>query len=720
MSGSTISTHVNEKITLGQGGYGNTLVVTNAGTVAGPSGTSPGVAVYAGQSGQLISNAGLLIGGSGYEGVHLVNATLQNQGKIVGNSNAQFSVNAVDATIQNSGLIIGYGGANGVNLDAGYVFNSGTVMSAGWSYGASINDGATLVNAGTIIGGDSGRSSRNYAVHFGGAGALVIENGASFEGAVVGHGQTVLELAGIGSSALTGIGTEFTDFDQISFASGAAWSIAGNSSGLASGETISGFARGDAIILDSFAATSATFATGTGLILGNGSISETIDLTGSFTPSGSDALQFVSNGGNTTITLGQNAASGSSHIIASLVTTPVTLASPAYQAELTITGSGTVAPSLAGATAVTLLASAANTLLNQGVIAGSAGTGSANGGDGADLAGAGLLTNAGFIIGGAGASNSPHAGGGGSGDVLGSGATLDNSGSIGGGAGGTSTDYSGGGGDGIAESAGATLDNSGRITGGNGGTSTDYGGGGGTGVAEASSATLTNDGIITGGNGAYSSAFAGGGGDGISLSGSGLIINDGLIAGGDGAASSAFAGGGGTGVFLQGGTLVDAGTILAGAAGGTNASAGDAVQFGSLAATLIIDRGAVFAGAIANFGSTDTIELVDFNATSESFVSGTGLILSNGSTAETLDITGSFTQSNYEILRAVSDGTNTSIGLVSIVSGPTQVIDGLLLNPVTLADSRYLSPLTITHLGTVAATIAAATALPCSPPPPTR
>jgi hypothetical protein len=92
-----------------------------------------------------------------------------------------------------------------------------------------------------------------------------------------------------------------------------------------------------------------------------------------------------------------------------------------------------------------------------------------------------------------------------------------------------------------------------------------------------------------------------GGGNGIILH-KGVLMNAGQIGGGNGGGSNqAYGAAGGNGVNLDGGTLIAEGTS-SGGSGGLGAmgsgAAGDAVEFGTKAATLEVDPGAVFNGRL--------------------------------------------------------------------------------------------------------------------------
>jgi hypothetical protein len=297
-------------------------------------------------------------------------------------------------------------------------------------------------------------------------------------------------------------------------------------------------------------------------------------------------------------------------------------------------------------------------LVNTGFIIG--GAGDAFGGTGVAVKN-GVLRNAGQIEGGAasrylagpaGFGGKPPLYGhpiqplaGGTGAVL-SGGTLINSGTIIGA-------YDSGIG---ARITNTVLDNTGKITGGTGlnGGSLPYssldgtnGFAGGNGVVISGTMAVANGGTIIGGAGGgaangyndvfshfYGNGGTGGiGGDGVAISGNTTFTNAGVIIGGIGAAGgsgfgtqpsadgAAGAGGaGGVGVFLAGGTLVNAGTISGGGGGGGGSSpkygtaaagvGGDAVQLGSLAATVVDDASGVFNGlVVANQSLRDSIIL---------------------------------------------------------------------------------------------------------------
>jgi hypothetical protein len=111
----------------------------------------------------------------------------------------------------------------------------------------------------------------------------------------------------------------------------------------------------------------------------------------------------------------------------------------------------------------------------------------------------------------------------------------------------------------------------------------------------------------------YYTFTAGAGGTGLNFDAAGTITNTGTIIGGAGGDGGTDAASGGAGVFLGGGTLTTSGTIVGGL-GGTSQNgigiAGNAVQFGTLAATLVLLPGASFTGLVAaNTAVDDTLVL---------------------------------------------------------------------------------------------------------------
>ncbi len=291
-------------------------------------------------------------------------------------------------------------------------------------------------------------------------------------------------------------------------------------------------------------------------------------------------------------------------------------------------------------------------MTNTGLISGG-GTGGGNpryqggaGGIGVDLTAGGMVSNAGRITGGNGGYSYRQPSMGGAGVRLSAGGTLFNTGTITGGkdgysglqgtaaAGGTGVvvlhggyldnstgtiiggmgQYSGGpGGTGVFL-AGGTMMNGGTITGGESGYGYNYGAKGGAGVDLSAGATLTNIGAISGGDGGAGHETGGSGGTGAVLHDA-TLVTSGTIRGGNGHyGGECNAGRGGVGVFIEGGTLVTSGTIIGGEAGadtgpGERAQA-NAVRFGSVTGTLVIEPGAVFSGLVlGHAGANDALVL---------------------------------------------------------------------------------------------------------------
>lgn len=287
---------------------GNGVALENGGTVinsgsTGIYGDFSGVAVYGGPG--VITNSAMIsaVGLNG-DGVYLAaGGTITNtaSGSITGTYDG-IGVGFGSATVTNAGYIYGYdvgvglyGGGCIANLAGGEILGkSGVVV-----------DGGTVVNAGTIAALSSGA-----AVTFssGQANRLVVESGAIFTGTVTGGGSgSVLELGSepLGTTgSLTGIGGQITGFQTITFDSGEDWSLSGSLSGF-NGDTISGFAQGNSIVLSGVTGLSSSYASGT-LSLTSGTTTEEI----SFGTALTGTLQVQPVGSDTVITLVPCFASG--------------------------------------------------------------------------------------------------------------------------------------------------------------------------------------------------------------------------------------------------------------------------------------------------------------------------------------------------------------------------------------------------------------------------
>jgi hypothetical protein len=504
-AGSGISTLLQSTVTLGSQYNPSPLTITATGGVYPIFGGATGV--LSNISGNSLTNHGAIQGGAGYYGGGGggvgVNFTrigmLANTGSITGGTGGGSysvsggqggaSVNLKGATLTNSGSITGGTGGTGVGGGAGgvgvvfqgngSVTNSGSITGGtgggvdpaytgtGGQGGAGVSlNGRTLTTSGIISGGQGGLGTVNGAagdaVQFGSlVSTLMVEPGAVFNGLVAANASVkdVLELSGIqaGGTPIT-LGTQFTGFATLDFASGAAWTVdAGAAAAPSSGLTINGFTMSDTIDVTNLTpaqvAPDFNFTTHVLTVAGDGTLH--------FTGINGDYLVFSSDGSTgTDITL----ATGP--ITATLLNT-VTLGSAAFPSPLTITATGVVAPAVAGATGV-LSSIAGNSLTNNGAVDGGAGrNGSAggNGGVGVNVTKAGTFNNTGSISGGAGGtSTTAGAGGTGGAGVKLLAGTLTNTGSITGGAGGPGSLLVGFGGAGVFLNGG-TLITSGTISG---------------------------------------------------------------------------------------------------------------------------------------------------------------------------------------------------------------------------------------------------------------
>jgi hypothetical protein len=237
----------------------------------------------------------------------------------------------------------------------------------------------------------------------------------------------VLQLSGTqsGGTPIT-LGTQFTGFQTVDFASGATWTVDLSTVPVSSPElTINGFKVGDTIDVANLTPTqvAADFNLSTDVLTTPGD--GTLDFSGAF----SNEYFVFSNDGSTGTDITLATGSG----ISTTVTSTVTVGSAAHPSPLIITSTGVVAPTAAGATGL-VSSHSTNSLTNNGAIQGAAGAAmsAANGGFGVNLT-AGTVTNTGSIAGGTGGTSSSAQGGHGGAGVDLNGGTLITSGTISGG-----------------------------------------------------------------------------------------------------------------------------------------------------------------------------------------------------------------------------------------------------------------------------------------------
>ena len=297
MTTTIISTTINHGIHSGFGNYGTDLTITGSGVINAPlygvyaaSGDATmlnegvihantlGVllnittaSALSGQAGLTNSASGFISGGS--IGVALASTIptqpyFTNAGTVQGADTGVYLHNGV---LQNSGTITGTGA--GVAARSGTITNTGLISGSRYGvylYGPAIN----FTDTGTILGG-------LYAIDAINTVTLSLGNSAVLDGTVLDHtGAGVLNLSGT-QGTLTGLGTRVRGFSTINLAPGASWTLEEDAAGLATGQTINGFTLGDTLVLDGFSAASETL-TSTGLVLNNGSYTETLDIAGSF------------------------------------------------------------------------------------------------------------------------------------------------------------------------------------------------------------------------------------------------------------------------------------------------------------------------------------------------------------------------------------------------------------------------------------------------------
>lgn len=635
---SLISSLFTHNITPGSGVYASNLTIARSGAVITSDGSAAvygGVSIFnygvvSGIQANYVLNAGTIAGGFGVEGGEtgdtnnrgLIDITassysggvgigaafghVTNSGTIIGagvgvfagslaNQGYIFGDHAVDATqsVGNSGTIIGSElGVDGTRIT---LDNSGDISSGG--VGVYLDFFSTLINSGTISGGI-------YAVSLSGSNVITADPGARFNGAVTDSGgDGMFALAGSTPAELD-MGNSFSGFGQIMFDSGAAWTLEGSAGDLASGQTISGFLAGDSLILDSFAAANETFIAGVGLILGNGTLSETLGITGSF-PAADFSITALN--GDTTITA-LASVTGLVSTISTYLAAEVTPGAGVFGPYVTITDTGTIAPA-SGLAIYTAYSAGAVTINNAGTINGKV----VLRGSAATLENTGVIVPSYFVAGKVLLINTGVIGYGGQGSGLGLrciGGTLVNSGTISG------------------ERAigwyGTTLLNSGTIE-------------GVTGIS-AAAGSIVNNGLIAGTS------------DAVYFLGAGNLTNAGTIDGTIDIASNDVGITVAQGAVFSGPVIDrDGDGMLELAAGpaaaldmGGSFSGFDQISFASGATWTLAGSAAELASGqtISGFAVGDTIVLENLAVTAGSFVAGEGFVITGSGFAETLELTG--------------------------------------------------------------------------------
>ena len=468
----------------------------------------------------------------------------------------------------------------------------------------SIASGTTLVNDGTIRGGQGGAGFSNPSLSLLTAGPA----GASAPGVTAGANGTVSNAAATASIQGT-VGVQASGAGVLVSNLGTISGTVGAGVVLAMGGTVT-----DVGLIFGGNGTAVSFggSGGNRLVLSPGA-----QLTGAATASGtSNVLELASSTSVGTVTAVGIGIIGFQSITVDAgaawsLSGPNTVA-----AGTTLSDAGTLAlagslnnAGLIGATGNAIVdGGAPETLTNIGTISAGAGavgavnsTGSPGsaGGSAVSLSSGGGFNNAGTLFGGTGGAGGGHANGdqgfaGGAGGTalsLAGAFSATNQGLILGGTGGVGRGASspgGGGAGGVGATVAGSFTNNGSIAGGAGGAGGAGlyfgapGGAGGSGLVLASGGTLINTGQIAGGGGGNGSSggAGGGGGYGVSLAGAGSVTNTGSIAGGTGGAGSSA----GTGVFLTAGDAITNGTS-AGSTASISGGVGISAAGGSVTVT---------------------------------------------------------------------------------------------------------------------------------------
>jgi hypothetical protein len=650
-----------------------------------------------------------------------------------------YATGASAATIVNAGSINGQGGGNNgvallgggsfTNQSGGTVTNgafflgvAGTLVNAGFITGT--HAAVSLTAGGTVVNQSGGTLSGSLAaVQFtAGRTARLVDNpGAVFINKVNG-GNTIgatatstLELAsGASVGTLSGFGSKYINFGQITFDAGARWDLVGIDATTAlAGATISGFTYGDTIDVTNFAATGRAFS-GNRLSLTSGASTISLHIVGNFsTPqfilssdgtSGTDiilqaptlhygdtldqaglvATTETVNAGQMTLFNSGNTAVGTVGVGTSVVTGDFILSPDGGGGTNiilnTVFGTYTSGVTLlTNPTTIAATASATNTAASGAAVSGPAGTAwtltnlgqvsdTASGGIGVSFASAGTITNAagGTITGNATANTA-------------AGIFLSQGGSVTNQSGGRISGYNGV----WAAGAPAVVVNAGVIA---GNYTSNYNNADGVYLAAGGTVTNQAGGNIYGRN------------DGVKISGaSGTVVNLGSIH------SRINATYGGPGISLDAG-----GIIINGAAGGTASTAfiggyNYAVRFGATGTGTLNNYGTIS-------GAPGTVGVAMATGTVVNGASGaTGALIASGLQSNAVVIAGSGTVVNYGSITGLAANGEPHItygvsigGNGSVASSISNLGTGALITGYVAVYAAQNA--TVTNAGTLEAT----------------